>query len=227
MNNAGNHSGKASGGLWLYITIVTTIITLWACFAWLNGSNASDPTGSVSIKVQLPGMREHASLARNPNGSYSYIVTDLDGDPRVLTPEEFAARLYQSQSSRNLLALVFNISTPLGLIWVSLGLLGQVLFTGRMIVQWLASEKSKQSVVPPMFWWMSLIGSLMLLTYFLWRRDVVGILGQGIGLTIYVRNLHLIYLARRQTLAAEATQMAAEHIEAKPAPRETAAVAVK
>ena len=46
---------------------------------------------------------------------------------------------------------------------------------------------------PPMFWWMSLLGSTMLLTYFLWRRDVVGILGQGIGLAIYVRNLHLIY----------------------------------
>jgi lipid-A-disaccharide synthase-like uncharacterized protein len=79
---------------------------------------------------------------------------------------------------------------------VSVGLLGQVLFTGRMIVQWLASEKKHESVVPPVFWWMSLIGSLMLLSYFTWRRDIVGILGQGFGLAIYLRNLHLIYFPR-------------------------------
>ena len=181
-------------GLWLYITIVTTIITLWVCFAWLNASDAGDPDGAVNIKIQLTDARDHANLVRNHDGTHSYIVMELDGTSRTLTPDEFAARVYESQSSRNLLSAVFNISSPLGIIWVSLGLLGQVLFTGRMIVQWLASEKSKQSVVPPLFWWMSLIGSLMLLTYFLWRRDVVGILGQGIGLAIYVRNLHLIYL---------------------------------
>jgi len=185
-------------GLWLYITIVSTIITIWACLAWLNVADSNDPPGSVSVKIHLPGAREHASLVRNPNGTHSYVVTGLDGEPVVLSPEEFADRLYDSQSSRNLLAVVFNISSPIGLIWVSLGLLGQVLFTGRMVVQWLASEKSRQSIVPPMFWWMSLMGSLMLLSYFLWRRDVVGILGQGIGLAIYVRNLHLIYLAKRQ-----------------------------
>lgn len=189
-------------GLWLYLTLFTTIITLWGCFAWMQASTATDPDGSVAIKVQLPGVREHASLQRNPNGSYSYVVTGFDDSPQTLTPDEFAARLYEGQSSRNLLAVVFNISTPLGLIWVSFGLLGQVLFTGRMIVQWLASEKSRQSIVPPMFWWMSLLGSSMLLSYFLWRRDVVGILGQGIGLAIYVRNLHLIYFPSATSIIA-------------------------
>jgi lipid-A-disaccharide synthase-like uncharacterized protein len=64
---------------------------------------------------------------------------------------------------------------------VGLGLLGQVLFTGRMLVQWLASEKQKRSVVPVAFWWMSLIGATMLLVYFTWRRDIVGVLGQATG----------------------------------------------
>ncbi|HAI14296.1 MAG TPA: hypothetical protein DCM28_21505, partial [Phycisphaerales bacterium] len=72
--------------------------------------------------------------------------------------------------------------------WVAVGLLGQVLFTGRMIVQWIASEKSKRSVVPTAFWWMSLIGASMLITYFIWRKDVVGVLGQATGWFIYVRN---------------------------------------
>jgi lipid-A-disaccharide synthase-like uncharacterized protein len=184
-------------GLWLSITIVTTILTIWVCIAWLGARSAGDPEGAVNIKIQLPDSRDHANLVQNRDGTHSYIVMGLDGTSRTLTPDEFAARVYESQSSRNLLEMVFNISTPLGMVWVGMGLLGQVLFTGRMIVQWLVSEKSRQSVVPPMFWWMSLLGSLMLLTYFLWRRDVVGILGQGVGLAIYVRNLHLIYGAAR------------------------------
>ena len=77
-----------------------------------------------------------------------------------------------------------------------LGLLGQVLFTGRMVVQWLASEKKHKSVIPVSFWWMSLLGASMLLTYFIWRKDIVGIIGQAAGWLIYVRNLYLVYLPR-------------------------------
>ncbi|MBC7784929.1 MAG: lipid-A-disaccharide synthase N-terminal domain-containing protein [Burkholderiales bacterium] len=91
---------------------------------------------------------------------------------------------------------LLNVSDPFGYIWVSIGLLGQVLFTGRMIVQWLASERSKKSVVPPVFWWMSLAGSTMLMVYFLWRRDPIGLLGQSFGWFIYLRNLWMIYRPR-------------------------------
>ena len=62
-----------------------------------------------------------------------------------------------------------------------------------MIVQWVASEKRKKSVVPPLFWWMSLAGSLLLLSYFLWRRDPIGLLGQAFGIFVYLNNLYLIY----------------------------------
>jgi lipid-A-disaccharide synthase-like uncharacterized protein len=79
---------------------------------------------------------------------------------------------------------------------VALGLGGQLLFTGRMLVQWFASEKSKRSVIPVAFWWMSLIGSTMLLIYFIWRRDIVGIIGQATGWVIYIRNLVLIRRSR-------------------------------
>ena len=72
--------------------------------------------------------------------------------------------------------------------WVGLGLLGQVLFTGRMIVQWLASEKQKRSVIPVAFWWMSLGGATMLIISFIWRVDIVGILGQATGWFIYLRK---------------------------------------
>ena len=96
------------------------------------------------------------------------------------------------------------------MIWVAVGLLGQVLFTGRMIVQWIASEKSKKSVVPTAFWWMSLIGASMLITYFIWRKDVVGILGQATGWGIYVRNLYLIYAHKKATALGETPDAVAE-----------------
>ena len=66
-----------------------------------------------------------------------------------------------------------------------------------MLVQWLASERNRRSVVPVGFWWMSLGGATLLLVYFVWRKDVVGVLGQATGWLIYVRNLSLIYRSPR------------------------------
>ena len=99
----------------------------------------------------------------------------------------------RARQSRHWLLQLADVTSPLGLIWVAVGFLGQLVFMGRMVVQWLASEKHKQSVVPPAFWWMSLIGGSMVLAYFLWRKDIVGIFGQAMGWTIYARNLWLIY----------------------------------
>jgi lipid-A-disaccharide synthase-like uncharacterized protein len=76
--------------------------------------------------------------------------------------------------------------------WLAFGYAGQALFTGRMLVQWIATEKRKQSVVPTLFWWLSLFGGLILLIYFVRRGDPVGILGQIFGSVVYARNLILI-----------------------------------
>lgn len=83
------------------------------------------------------------------------------------------------------------------MIWVSIGLAGQICFAGRFFIQWLQSERSGKSVIPVAFWYMSIIGSLILFVYALHLRDPVFILGQGSGLFIYARNLHLIYRERR------------------------------
>jgi len=73
-----------------------------------------------------------------------------------------------------------------------IGLVGQTLFTGRFIVQWIASERAKKSTMPISFWILSLMGGSMLLTYAILRVDPVQIIGQGPGFFIYLRNLHLI-----------------------------------
>ncbi|MFN4128760.1 MAG: lipid-A-disaccharide synthase N-terminal domain-containing protein [Paracoccaceae bacterium] len=82
--------------------------------------------------------------------------------------------------------------------WVMVGLAGQLLFTARFLVQWLASEREKRSVIPIAFWYFSLAGGVVLFTYALWRRDPVFILGQSMGLVIYARNLWLIYAERNR-----------------------------
>jgi lipid-A-disaccharide synthase-like uncharacterized protein len=78
-------------------------------------------------------------------------------------------------------------------VWLAVGLLGQALFSTRFLVQWIASERRKESVVPREFWYFSVGGGLTLLAYAIYRLDPVFILGQGAGLFVYARNLYFIH----------------------------------
>jgi lipid-A-disaccharide synthase-like uncharacterized protein len=84
-------------------------------------------------------------------------------------------------------------------IWLAIGFVAQAVFASRFIVQWLASEKAKESVIPLSFWYQSLIGGVLLLAYAIYRRDPVFIAGQALGAVIYARNLYLIRRSRRST----------------------------
>lgn len=77
--------------------------------------------------------------------------------------------------------------------WLGIGLLGQALFSARFLVQWIATERRRQSVVPREFWYFSIGGGLTLLAYAIYRLDPVFILGQGAGLFVYARNLYFIH----------------------------------
>lgn len=81
--------------------------------------------------------------------------------------------------------------------WVIVGLGGQMLFTARFLVQWLASERAGRSVMPMAFWYFSIAGGVILLAYAIYRKDPVFILGQSTGLFIYLRNLWLIRAEKR------------------------------
>jgi lipid-A-disaccharide synthase-like uncharacterized protein len=76
--------------------------------------------------------------------------------------------------------------------WLGIGLLGQALFSLRFIVQWIASERQRRSVIPAVFWQFSLAGGITLLVYAIHRRDPVFILGQVTGIVVYLRNLHFV-----------------------------------
>ena len=77
-------------------------------------------------------------------------------------------------------------------IWIAIGFLGQGLFFARFLIQWIASERRQESVVPTAFWFFSIGGGLILLSYAIHRRDPVFIVGQATGLLIYSRNLYFI-----------------------------------
>jgi lipid-A-disaccharide synthase-like uncharacterized protein len=78
-------------------------------------------------------------------------------------------------------------------VWATVALVGQVIFGGRFILQWIVSEYKKKSHVPVAFWFMSLAGSVILLAYSVHEKNPVFMLGFSLNMLIYLRNLHLIY----------------------------------
>jgi len=76
--------------------------------------------------------------------------------------------------------------------WLLIGFGGQALFMARFVLQWLTSERQRRSVIPVSFWYLSIAGALVLLAYAVHRHDPVFVVGQVLGVGIYLRNLQLI-----------------------------------
>lgn len=159
--------------------------------------------GSSDIAVRVGSME--IMLARQASVSGDDIA-----DYRVIAPPELSGHVIDHDDLDDFLALrldawlerpvwernlmgVFNITRWSTFGWVLIGLAGQGAFFGRMLVQWIVSERSRVSVVPDIFWWFSLGGGVCLFIYFVWRKDIVGVLGQATGVVIYARNLRLIH----------------------------------
>ena len=94
------------------------------------------------------------------------------------------------------LALRWHDTSTTELFWLGIGFTAQAMFMMRFVIQWLASEKARRSVVPDAFWYWSLAGGFMLFIYAVYRLDPVFMLGQGTGLFIYARNLYFIRRSR-------------------------------
>jgi lipid-A-disaccharide synthase-like uncharacterized protein len=87
--------------------------------------------------------------------------------------------------------------------WLALGFAGQALFSARFLVQWVYSERHRQSLIPVAFWYFSLAGGATLFAYALHIGDPVFILGQSMGVLIYSRNLYFIHRRRHELAGAE------------------------
>ncbi|ROO24688.1 Lipid A biosynthesis protein [Salinisphaera orenii MK-B5] len=95
--------------------------------------------------------------------------------------------------------MMFDALQTQDIVWIGLGLVGQALFSARFLVQWIASERRRQSHIPVAFWYLSIAGGVTLLTYAIYRADPVFILGQSTGVFIYARNLYLIRAGRAES----------------------------
>lgn len=154
----------------------------------------------------------------------TFRIIHRDAPPgAVLTKSEFNHVMGREAADRiaakptNPLFKLLKITSWQNVLWVLLGLGGQALFSARMLLQWIASEKSGKNVITVSFWWISLIAGLILFTYFAWRQDIVGVLGQSTGLVVYARNVKLHYKnlkrAERQAQRGNAAGPGAEAAE--------------
>jgi lipid-A-disaccharide synthase-like uncharacterized protein len=195
-----------SGPIRLVVAVVAAVLIASLPLAAQERPSTEQEAASPSVvKLELKPLPEGVDRVRLESdgaGGHWYVLELSGGGEERVRPDELAARVERDQRNRGFWFRLLNISSPIGFAWVAMGLLGQVLFTGRMLLQWLVSERSKRSVVPVGFWWLSLVGASMLLVYFVWRRDIVGVLGQCAGWVVYGRNLWLIH--RERQLQAEA-----------------------
>ncbi len=85
--------------------------------------------------------------------------------------------------------------------WLVIGFCAQAMFSARFLVQWIATERAKKSVVPMAFWYLSVSGGALLLLYAIHRSDPVFIVGQAAGLFVYLRNIYIIKVQHHPELA--------------------------
>jgi lipid-A-disaccharide synthase-like uncharacterized protein len=103
--------------------------------------------------------------------------------------------------------------------WLILGFTAQLLFSARFLVQWIASERARRSVVPISFWFLSILGGILLLSYAIRRRDPVFIAGQAMGVCVYARNLVLIWRSKTSQYTYRKSSRAVSRIGMSPVSR--------
>ncbi len=180
--------------------IVLVFLGMWLVLQPALSRSETDLTVSVgAIEIMLMRTETQSGLHYQVVGPAN-LKSDQLLDPVELDSfiaEQVAHWNERPALERHLLGF-FNITTWGMFGWVMIGLIGQSAFFGRMFVQWIISERSRVSTVPEIFWWFSFVGGICLFTYFVWRVDIVGVMGQSTGIVIYARNLRLIHKEKKR-----------------------------
>lgn len=190
--------------------VVLLVLGVWLVLGPQLGGQAERTPGAVvhEIIVGPRKLRIEQMPRPGPDGPVQFRALNW---PEVgddwMTSEAYESAVYRAareSGTRPIVLKIFNVTSWWNLAWIGVGLGGQAAFFGRMLVQWVVSEKKRQSVVPDLFWWLSLGGGVCLFAYFVWRQDLVGVLGQCTGIVIYARNIRLIFKQRRRARRAAA-----------------------
>jgi lipid-A-disaccharide synthase-like uncharacterized protein len=177
---------------------------LWLAVGPASGPRLPVQEGATTVKVRAGDTRGVVEVTDDAGAPRFRMLWQDGSRSPTMGPEEFqryfGARVYRQavEGRRNWAFRVLNITSWANLVWIGIGLGGQLAFSGRMVLQWLVSERRRESVITESFWWFSLMGGLALFSYFVWRQDPVGILGQATGIVIYARNLRLIAKQKRR-----------------------------
>lgn len=191
---------------WEPVAAMIALLLLGVWVVWGPSVQHQLRDGGMTSKYNFAGLRGELETVRDPaSGDCSFRLLPKDGQPSEVFGKDkfvemFGAEGYErvTANAGNLVFRALNITSWGGVVWVCIGFLGQGAFFGRMFIQWLVSEKEKRSVVPEIFWWLSLVGGVTLFAYFAWRQDIVGVLGQTSGVVIYARNIRLIRKRQRR-----------------------------
>lgn len=191
------------GVKWEPVALMIALLVVGLCLVYKPEIKTRD--GAYVSEVLLPHARGIIETYTPEGASEPVFRLALrNGHEREFTAEEirtlFGEDVHRVLTTRpsNALFRLLNITSWWSLPWIIVGFGGQILFTGRVLVQWFVSEKERKSVVPVAYWWMSILGGISLFAYFAWRQDLVGVLGQCSGVVIYARNIRLIYKHRRR-----------------------------
>lgn len=198
------------GPIALMIGLLLLALWLVAGPALLEQSRGATP-GARVVPVESGTIKLRYEVFTDESGrEMARFLTQGEGLPQeAMERAEFERILFATlteREPRHPVLIALNVTSWWNVWWVVIGFAGQVAFFLRMTVQWVVSERQKKSVVPPVFWWLSLAGALMIFSYFVWRKDIVGVVGQSMGVVIYARNLRLIYKERRRARRREASR---------------------
>ena len=196
------------------LMVLVLAMGFWLAFGPASGPRLPVHEGASTIKLRIGDRRGVVEMTTGDPGPTFRVLRPGFESPRMTAQEfrkQYGEDVYQDaiDGRRNWIFKLLNITSWVNLTWVAIGLLGQTLFSGRMVLQWLVSERRRESVITESFWWFSLLGAVALFSYSVWRQDPVYMLGQASGIVIYARNLRLIYKQKRREARAGLDQPAA------------------
>ncbi len=220
---------------WEPVVAMAALLLLGVWIVWSPSIRYSTRPDATLSRFTIAGAKGEVETVIGPDGRATFRLLFRDGSvvpaEGVLTAEEME-RLYGAGVVRSVLNdagsplfRALNVTNWGGVVWVGVGFLGQMAFASRWLVQWVASERRRSSVMPATFWWLSLFSGVVLFSYFAWRQDVVGVIGQTTGVVIYARNIRLQFKQRRREARSQNTvepSPAAGDIEGASASRVTA-----
>lgn len=191
---------------WEPLAIMALLLVLGVWLAYGPNLQYEVRPGATTSKANFGGIKGELEVFTDPvtNQTELRLLYPGGGHSQTWTAKEFDAVFGEGKFdavklvSGNWLFRTLNVTTWLGVTIVGIGFLGQAAFSGRWLVQWIVSEKRKDSFVPESFWWFSLFGGAVLFGYFVWRQDIVAVLGQTSGVVVYARNIRLLRKAKRR-----------------------------